>query len=240
MCSGPRLPRRRCGGWSMNGSTPRICQGSRRAGGGSGRRPGLPAPPPTGGNRSTSMSTPRWSSTIPTTSRMRHRPGRVVRPPPAAGVSGPPRSRQRRGLAGLLRKGNAGSNTAADHITVLTRRWLRYPRTGAPTRMPTTDRRWWCAPDSAGATHRFAQACRDRGLGSPFGFPSMRAGLGCRGHLNLAEGWYPAIDAGGGLRDGAWVASHALVNLATWPAGTRLVLRKERPTRGRSLPVHRH
>lgn len=43
-------------------------------------------------------------------------------------------------LAGLLRPGNAGSNTAADHITVLgrARRWRRCPRSigrGRITRM---------------------------------------------------------------------------------------------------------
>jgi hypothetical protein len=54
--------------------------------------------------------------------------------------------------------------------------------------------------------------------------------------LNLAEGWYPAIDAGGELRDGAWVAeATTLVNLGTWPAGTRLILRRERPHPGAQL-----
>ena len=54
--------------------------------------------------------------------------------------------------------------------------------------------------------------------------------------LNLANGWYPAIDSSGELRDGAWVAeATTLVNLSTWPAGTRLVLRKERPHPGAQL-----
>jgi Transposase DDE domain group 1 len=38
-------------------------------------------------------------------------------------------------LAGLLRSGNAGSNTAADHITVLDKRW---PRSPTPTVTATT------------------------------------------------------------------------------------------------------
>ena len=54
--------------------------------------------------------------------------------------------------------------------------------------------------------------------------------------LNLGQGWYPAIDTDGGIRDGAWVAEATdLVNLASWPAGTRLILRKERPHPGAQL-----
>ena len=54
--------------------------------------------------------------------------------------------------------------------------------------------------------------------------------------LNIADAWYPAIAADGGLRDGAWVAEATdLVDLSKWPAGTRLILRKERPHPGAQL-----
>jgi len=54
--------------------------------------------------------------------------------------------------------------------------------------------------------------------------------------LNLGNAWYPAIDTNGGIRDGAWVAEATdLVNLSAWPAGTRLILRKERPHPGAQL-----
>ena len=80
------------------------------------------------------------------------------------------------------------------------------------------------------ATHKFAQACRDHGVGFSFGFPIDARMWDAVDTLNLADGWYPAIDSGGELRDGAWVAeATSLVNLSSWPAGTRLVLRKERP-----------
>ncbi len=139
-------------------------------------------------------------------------------------------------LAGLLRKGNAGSNTAADHITVLDLALASLPADWRPN--PDADD----APavvvrsDSAGATHKFAQACRDRGVGFSFGFPVDARVWDAVDTLNLAQGWYPAIDAGGDLREGAWVAEATnLVNLATWPAGTRLILRKERPHPGAQL-----
>lgn len=139
-------------------------------------------------------------------------------------------------LAGLLRKGNAGSNTAADHITVLDQALAALPAGWRPN--PDADG----APavvvrcDSAGATHRFAQACRDRGVGFSFGFPVDARVWDAVDTLNLAGGWYPAIDSSGDIRDGAWVAeATTLVNLATWPARTRLILRKERPHPGAQL-----
>lgn len=139
-------------------------------------------------------------------------------------------------LAGLLRAGNAGSNTAADHITVLEQalaslpaRWRPDPHDpGAPAVVVRCD--------SAGATHKFAQTCRDQGVGFSFGFPVDARVWDAVDTLNLGDGWYPAIDSGGEIRDGAWVAeATGLVNLCTWPAGTRLVLRKERPHPGAQL-----
>ena len=54
--------------------------------------------------------------------------------------------------------------------------------------------------------------------------------------LNTAAAWYPAMDADGGIRDGAWVAEATdLVDLSAWPDGTRLILRKERPHPGAQL-----
>jgi hypothetical protein len=54
--------------------------------------------------------------------------------------------------------------------------------------------------------------------------------------LNDADAWYRAIDTDGGIRDGAWIAEATdLVDLSAWPAGTRLVLRKERPHPGAQL-----
>ena len=54
--------------------------------------------------------------------------------------------------------------------------------------------------------------------------------------LNTNDSWYPAIDSGGGIRDGAWVAEATdLVDMSSWPAGTRLIPRKERPHPGAQL-----
>jgi hypothetical protein len=54
--------------------------------------------------------------------------------------------------------------------------------------------------------------------------------------LTTTKSWYPAIDSGGGIREGAWVAEATdLVDLSPWPPGTRLILRKERPHPGAQL-----
>ncbi len=74
------------------------------------------------------------------------------------------------------------------------------------------------------------------GWGSPSATPSTP---GCATRWTPStegDGWYPAIDSDGGIRDGAWVAEATdLVDLSSWPAGTRLILRKERPHPGAQL-----
>jgi hypothetical protein len=142
-------------------------------------------------------------------------------------------------LAGLLRTGRAGSNTAADHIAVLEQALASLP----PAWRPDPGRRGDAdAPkvlvrcDTAGATHDFAEACRTAGVGFSFGFPVDGRVQDAVDTLNLGNAWYPAIDTDGGIRDGAWVAEATdLVTLSTWPAGTRLILRKERPHPGAQL-----
>ena len=69
-----------------------------------------------------------------------------------------------------------------------------------------------------------------------FGYPVDARVQDAVDTLNLGHAWYPAIEAGGQIRDGAWVAeATGLVNLSAWPTGTRLVLRKERPHPGAQL-----
>jgi hypothetical protein len=146
-------------------------------------------------------------------------------------------------LAGLLRSGNAGSNTAADHITVLNRALDALPEHARPT--PGVEPGTWTGPrvlarsDSAGATHAFAQACVDRGVEFSFGFP-VEARIQRIVEVIPGDCWQPALqtDRGDGndLREGAWVAeATGMIDLSSWPPGTRLLLRKERPHPGAQL-----
>jgi Transposase DDE domain group 1 len=139
------------------------------------------------------------------------------------------------GLAGLLRAGNAGSNTAADHITVLDLALAGLPAHVRPRPGAADSPRVLARSDSAGATHAFAAACRERGAQFSFGFPVDHR-IQRVVDLIPESCWSPAIDTGGGLRDGARVSeATSLVDLQGWPPGSRLILRKERPHPGAQL-----
>jgi hypothetical protein len=139
-------------------------------------------------------------------------------------------------LAGLLRAGNAGSNTAADHITVLGQALASLPPSYRPGPDNPDAPQVLIRSDSAGATYGFAAACRKSGVGFSLGAVIAARVRQAAEVLNNTNAWYPAITADGHVRDGAWVAEVTdLVDLANWPAGTRLILRKERPHPGAQL-----
>ncbi len=129
-------------------------------------------------------------------------------------------------LSGILRPGNAGSNTAKDHIEVLDSALAQLPA-GAPS--PGTLVR--C--DSGGATHAFLDAVVTRGL-------SFSVGLDLTGSVREAclavpdDRWVPALTANDEEREGAWVAELTL-DLTGWPQGTRAICRRERPHPGAQL-----
>ncbi|MDP2183154.1 MAG: IS1380 family transposase [Actinomycetota bacterium] len=131
------------------------------------------------------------------------------------------------GLAGILRPGNAGSNTASDHIAVLDLALAQLPR-GASG--PGTLVR--C--DSAGATHRFLSRVVELGLSFSVGFDlTERVREACLAVPDKA--WRSALGSDRETREGAWVAELDL-DLSTWPKGTRAICRRERPHPGRSSP----
>jgi hypothetical protein len=138
-------------------------------------------------------------------------------------------------LAGLLRPGNAGSNTAADHITVLDQALSALPEHARPCPGDPDSVRVVARSDSAGATHAFAAACRDRGVWFSFGFP-VDARIQAIVDRVPEHCWAPAIQTDGGIRDGAWVVEvTGMLDLAAWPEGSRVFLRAERPHPGAQL-----
>ena len=89
--------------------------------------------------------------------------------------------------------------------------------------------------DSAGASHDFASGCRETRIRFSLGYAinqTVREQI-----LALEEdAWTPAINQDGQPREGAWVTElTGLVNLDSWPAGTRLICRRERPHPGAQL-----
>ena len=143
-------------------------------------------------------------------------------------------------LAGLLRKGNAGSNTTADHITVLGQALESLPAAYRPDPDNPDAPQVLIRSDSAGATHGFAAACRTAQVGFSLGAVIDSRVQNAVEILNAANAWYPAIDTDGGIRDGACVAeatrSGGSVGLAArYPAGAA----QRTATSRRAVAVHR-
>ena len=135
----------------------------------------------------------------------------------------------------LLRRGNAGSNTAADHITVIRSALKQLPADNQVGHR--SGRSVLVRVDGAGSTHELLDWLTARKL-------SYSVGFGLPEHTPEllkkipASAWSPALDADGQVRDGAWVAElTGLLNLASWPAGMRVIARVERPHPGAQLRI---
>jgi hypothetical protein len=138
-------------------------------------------------------------------------------------------------LAGLLRPGNAGSNTAADHVAVLGLAIAALPENARPRPDEPDGPKVMASADSAGATHDFAAALRAAGIGYSLGF-AVDENLQQAILATPKHAWQQAYNADGQPRRGAWVAELTdLLNLDNWPEGSRVIVRKERPHPGAQL-----
>jgi hypothetical protein len=143
-------------------------------------------------------------------------------------------------LSFLLRPGNAGSNTATDHITVTRQALAQLPGQQDRHRSGTRPgRRVLIRTDAAGGTHAFLDWLTARRLSYSIGF-GLPEDIAERLRLIPESVWAPAYDADGQVRKGAWVAEVTdLLDLTTgdnpWPAGMRVIVRKERPHPGAQL-----
>jgi len=132
-------------------------------------------------------------------------------------------------LAGLLRPGNAGSGTAADHVTILDESLAQLPVDPADVEVVVR-------ADSAGCSHDFLDACADRHVRFVVGHPLTQDIAALLVDVP-ARRWVAAISADGtDERDGAQVTEITKkVDLSGWPAGTRLIARREDPHPGAQL-----
>jgi hypothetical protein len=140
----------------------------------------------------------------------------------------------REALAIMLRPGNAGSNTAADHVTVIDRSLEQIPE--AQVEMIDILIR----ADSAGATHQTADHCHGADLRFSFGYEltePVRAAI-----LTTPEdAWIPALDRDDSDRPNGQVSEFTdRVDLSSWPAGSRVIVRRERPHPGAQLSFTDH
>ena len=137
----------------------------------------------------------------------------------------------------MLRPGNAGSNTTADHVAVTDLALAQIPaehRHGTPILI---------SADGAGATKdwlRSLRSHREQGVDLRFsvGFTMTEAVREAIFALPEAA-WSPAIESDGELRAGADVAELTgllpQLTAAGWPVGMRIIVRRERPHPGAQL-----
>lgn len=138
-------------------------------------------------------------------------------------------------LAAQLRTGKAGSNTAVDHVTVLTE---------AIAQIPAAHRKdLLIRADGAGSSHKLLEwlteqgQVRGRRVEYSVGFAVTEK---IRDAIKLVpkDVWAPASDADGGVREGGDVAElTGLLDLTSWPEGMRIVVRRERPHPGAQLSL---
>ena len=145
-------------------------------------------------------------------------------------------------LAGMLRPGNAGANTAADHVAVLGDAIAALPpvwraghqRGDHPDDAP---KELVVRADAGGASHWLTEECRARNIRFS---PRYQITGRVRDALMMVDddAWSPAVNAKGTSRPGAEVVELTdLVDLPAWPTGTRLIVRRETPHPGAQLSL---
>jgi hypothetical protein len=140
----------------------------------------------------------------------------------------------REALGAVLRPGNAGANTAADHMTVLDQALAQIPADYIESLEILV------RADSAGATHELADHCHHGNMRFSFGYElseSVRAAI-----LETPENaWIPALDQDGSARENGEVCEiTARLQLGSWPEGSRVIVRRERPHPGAQLCFSDH
>lgn len=135
----------------------------------------------------------------------------------------------REALAGVLRPGRAGSNTAADQIQVAERALEQIPAGHAAAI------KLLLRADSAGAVHGLIDWCREGEIRYSVGYEltdQVRQAI-----LKTPENtWIPAITTDGATRGNGEVAEVTdHVDLQAWPTGSRLIVRRERAHPGAQL-----
>lgn len=135
----------------------------------------------------------------------------------------------REALGALLRAGNAGSNTAADHQTVLDLALAQIPAE------QIEGLRILVRADTAGATHGLADYCREHSMRFSVGY-ELSEQVRCAILQIPADAWVCALEQDGSERKNGQVAEITeRLDLSSWPERCRLIVRRERPHPGAQL-----
>jgi len=140
----------------------------------------------------------------------------------------------REALGGVLRPGNAGSNTAEDHKIVVDRALAQIPAEYIESLEILV------RTDSAGATHGFVDYCREANMRFSVGY-ELTEQVRTAVRQIPEDAWIPALDQDGTTRRNGEVCEITdMVDLSCWPEGTRLIIRRERPHPGAQLSFTDH
>jgi len=134
-------------------------------------------------------------------------------------------------LAAVLRSGNAGSNTAVDHIEVTRKALAQLPFTTGNR----PGKKVLVRTDGAGASHAYLSWLQKQRVSYSIGFGLTDAMVTALADVPESA-WSVAVDAEEEVRDGAWVIdATGVLDLSSWPSGMRVLIRKERPHPGAQL-----
>ncbi|GGM41631.1 hypothetical protein GCM10012275_10780 [Longimycelium tulufanense] len=143
-------------------------------------------------------------------------------------------------VVALLRPGNAGSNTTADHVTVLEEALAQLPEQARAVDAHGR-RAILVLPTRPGATHGFTARIAELDMHFSVGSHLHQFDIARVLALVPTQAWSPAYDVDGRECDRALVVEVTeLVDLSAWPEDTRLILRKEPPHPGAQLRVTDH
>jgi hypothetical protein len=139
-------------------------------------------------------------------------------------------------LAGMLRPGRAGANTAADHVKLLGDALAQLP-VACKGDDPDHGVDMVVRADSAGATHGFTDAIVAKGMEFSIGFDVTGAVQVAILQVPKAA-WVEAMRQNMEPREGAGVAEiTGFLDLSAWPAGTRAICRREEPHPGAQCSI---
>jgi len=132
-----------------------------------------------------------------------------------------------------LRNGRASAFDTATHIAALDASLAQLPESERGQVLVRTD--------SAGASKAFLHRINDLGLEYSVGFTAAETVKAAIDALPV-QAWRPALDGDGGDRDGAqvaeltrWLPDTFITGSCGWPAGIRIIARRERPHPGAAL-----
>ncbi len=137
-------------------------------------------------------------------------------------------------LSATLRPGNAAANSIEDHLSLLDAAVAQLPPEVAVRHRPGDDpalvaRAVMVRTGSAGCSARFAAGCRERNVGFAVVARSNNTIHAAISRVEDDKGrWSAAVRQDGDERLGSAVAEVSdLADLAHWPEGTRLIVRRE-------------